>query len=135
MTGGIVSLGDYAIGAADTQTGTPVANLDGMTAVTIQARLAYGSGGTAVKAYVQTSIDQGATWFDIACLAFTTAGAVKLVNLSGLTPKGTPAAPTDGALTDDTVVDGLLGDRLRVKLVSTGTYAGGTLASLRAAVR
>jgi hypothetical protein len=93
-----------------------------------------GTGGTTAKVYIQTSLDQGATWVDIACLAFTTTGAVKVVNLSGLTPKTTPVTPTDGALTDDTCVDGVLGDRLRAKIVTTGTYAN-AIVSVRVAVR
>lgn len=132
---GIYSLGDIAITGAGTQTGTVVDGLDGMTAVTLQARLAYGSGGTKVSAYIQTSLDQGSTWVDIACITFGTAGATKIVNLSGLTPKTTEVTPADGALADDTCVDGVLGDRLRVKAVSTGTYAGSTVLSVRAAVR
>lgn len=132
---GIYSLGEVAITAAGTQVADAVDALEGALAVTLQARLAYGSGGTAVKAYVQTSIDQGSTWIDIACFTWTTASGIKAVNLSGLTPKTTAVVPTDGALTDDTCVDGILGDRLRLKVVSTGTYAGSTLLSVRAAVR
>ena len=112
-----------------------VDRLDGLTAITAQFRLAYGSGGTTVKAYLQTSIDQGTTWVDIACVAFTTSSSTKVVNLSGLTAKTTAATPTDGSLTDDTCVDGILGDRLRVKITTTGTYAGSTTLSVRVSAR
>lgn len=132
---GIYSLGDITISSAGTQVGTAVTELDGAFAVCVQCRLAYGSGGTSAKAYVQTSLDQGTTWIDIACMAFTTAGAVKYVNLSAITSKTTPTAPTDGSLADDTSVDGVLGDRLRLKVISTGTYAGSTIMSARIAVR
>lgn len=131
---GIYGLADRAITTAIVEAQTPILNLDGMTAVTIQARLAMGTGGTTAKVYVQTSLDQGVTWVDIVCAAFTTAGAVKLFNVSGLTPKTTPITPTDGALTDDTVVDGILGDRLRARIVTTGTYSN-AVASVRVAVR
>lgn len=132
---GIKDLGDFTVTAAGTQVGTPVTGLDGMTAATLQLRLAYGSGGTTVRAYVQTSLDQGTTWIDLACVLFGTASEVAVLNFSGLTPKTTAAVPTDGAMTDDTAVDGILGDRLRVKVVSTGTYAGSTVLSARASVR
>lgn len=135
MSFGIKSLGDFQIAAAGTQLGEVVESLAGMSAATISARLAYGSGGTTIKVYVQTSLDQGTTWIDIACMAFTTAGAHKVFNLSGLTPKTTAATPTDGALTDDTSLDGVLGDRFRAKVVSVGTYAGSTVLSVRASVR
>lgn len=132
---GLKSLGDVTITTAGTQTATAVEDLDGMLAATIYARLAYGSGGTTVRAYIQTSLDQGTTWVDIACILFGTASETQIVNLSGLTPKTTAATPTDGALTDDTCVDGILGDMLRLKAVSTGTYAGTTLLTVRAVCR
>lgn len=132
---GLKSLGDISITTAGTQTATAVEDLDGMLAAAVQFRLAYGSGGTSVKAYLQTSLDQGTTWVDVACFAATTVSAVKVYNLSALTPKTTAATPTDGSLTDDTSVDGILGDRLRVKVVSVGTYAGSTVLSVRAVVR
>jgi hypothetical protein len=132
---GLKSLGDITITAAGTQTATAVEDLDGMLAAAVQFRLAYGSGGTSVKAYLQTSLDQGSTWIDVACFTATTASAVRVVNLSALTPKTTLVTPTDGALSDDSAVDGILGDRLRLKVVSVGTYAGSTLLTVRAVVR
>lgn len=105
-----------------------VGDLEGMLAASLQVRFAYGSSGTTCKVYVQTSLDQGTTWCDVCCVALTTASATKIVNLSGLTPKTTAATPGDGALADDTCVDGILGDRWRVKITSTGTYVGTTVA-------
>ncbi|HVJ31660.1 MAG TPA: hypothetical protein VND94_00980 [Terriglobia bacterium] len=125
---------DIAVTTAGTTVCDVIDNLDGMTAVSLQLRLAYGTGGTTVRAYVQTSLDQGTTWIDIACALFGTASETEVINLSGLTPKTTQAQPTDGALPDDTSLDGVLGDRLRVKAVSTGTYAN-TVLSARASVR
>src|SRR3990172_876648 len=129
--------GIYSLTINDQATDLPVAGagtficevideLDGMTAVSLSLRLAYGSGGTSLKAYIQTSLDQGTTWIDIACIVFGTAAEHKTLNLSGLTPKTTQYEPTDGALADDTAVDGILGDRLRLKAVVTGTYGGST---------
>lgn len=124
-----------SVTTAGTQTATAIEDLEGMTAATVEVRFVYGSGGTTCKAYLQTSLDGGSTWHDIACAAFTTASATKLFNLSGLTPKTTPATPTDGAMTDDTALDGVLGDRLRLKVVSVGTYAGSTQVVARVAAR
>ena len=132
---GIFDLGDFTITTAGTQTGDAQTGLEGITALSASFRLAYGSGGTSVKAYLQTSLDQGSTWIDIACVTFTTASGHKVIALSGLTPKTTAATPTDGALTDDTCLDGILGDRLRVKEVSVGTYSGSTVLTVRVAAR
>jgi hypothetical protein len=125
---------DITVTTAGTVTCDPITLLDGMQAASVQLRFVYGSGGTNCKAYVQTSFDQGNSWVDTACVVFTTANETQMVNLSGLTPKGL-TVPTDGTLTDDTVLDGFLGDRFRVKVISTGTYAGGTTLSVRTVVR
>ncbi|CAB4196088.1 hypothetical protein UFOVP1299_54 [uncultured Caudovirales phage] len=144
---GVYSLGDVAITTAVTGllptegvsasgvAQTFISGLEGVFAVSLQARLAYGSGGTTCKAYVQTSFDQGTTWVDVACFAFGTASETALVNLSCLTPKTTQVVPTDGTLADDTSVDGLLGDRIRAKVTTTGTYATNTVLSLRMVAR
>jgi len=132
---GIYSLGDFTIGAAGTQIGTPVTDLDGILAALLSLRLQYGSGGTSIKVYAQVSPDQGTTWIDIACVVFGTAGEHQVLNFSALTPKLTQVTPTDGALADDTAVDGLLTDRMRLKVVSTGTYAGSTVLSGRICAR
>lgn len=110
---------------------TAIEDLDGMTAVTIEANFAWGSGGSTCKAWVQTSFDGGTTWRDIAEFDFTTSTRVAVANLSGLLSK---AVTTYAALATESVIDGVLGDRLRVKVTSTGTYATTTL-SVRASVR
>ena len=86
----------------------------------------YGSGGTTFDAYLQTSFDGGNNWCDIANLHATTSPMRRVVNLSGLTPVTTPATPTDGSITANTSLDGVLGDQFRVRAKSTGTYAGAT---------
>ena len=130
---GTFSLGDFSIGAAATQVGDVVDDLSGALAVTLSARLAYGSGGTSCYAVVETSLDQGVTWVQIARFDFTTSGLQKVMTVSGLTPR--IAAATAGSLAADTALDGVLGDRLRATVVSTGTYAGSTVVSVRASVR
>lgn len=109
-------------------TGTAVLPVPGpVDQIVIQATLTYGSGGTTAKAYLQTSIDNGATWVDVASLAFATATATKIsvVNTAAV-PATQALTASDGALTDNTVNNGVIGDQLRVKYTTTGTYAGGT---------
>jgi hypothetical protein len=92
----------------------------------LQANLVYGSGGTTIDAWVQTSLDGGATWTDVANFHLTTSSARKIVNLSSLTPETTQVTPTDGSLSANTAQDGVIGSLWRVKYTTTGTYAGST---------
>src|SRR5215472_452304 len=109
----------------------PVLQVEGRHAVPnnalIQGKLAYGSGGTTIDAWVQTSIDGGVTWCDVCNFHFTTASARFLFNLTSATVITTQATPTDGALAANTATSGLIGPRWRVKWTSTGTYAGNTV--------
>jgi len=125
---GYFAIASFNITTAGTQTGdwTEI-DLDGLLALAAQLRLAYGSSGTSVKAYLQTTLDEGTTAIDIACVVFGTASEVAALNFSALTPKTTQVTPTDGTLTDDTAIDGILGTKFRVKIVSVGTYAGSTI--------
>ena len=41
-----------------------------------QIKFVYGSGGTNLKCFVQTSVDGGESWIDIICLAVTTTSRV-----------------------------------------------------------
>lgn len=92
--------------------------------VCIEVIFNYGAGGTTVDAYIQTSLDGGNTWIDIAECQFTTAAATKVYNISSLTPVTTVYPPTDGTLAANTAKDGILGNLLRVKWTSVGTYTG-----------
>ena len=141
---GIFNLGDAAISDAVTDsiitsgsssagtTQSLIDRLEGMSSVTLHAKLVYGSGGTACLVVVQTSLDQGASWIDVCRFDFATANASKTANLSA----GSAAAVASvAALGAEGKVDGVLGDRLRAKITTTGTYAGNTAVSVRASVR
>jgi hypothetical protein len=140
-----LNLGDNAIAAATAgevitsasdANGASQAYLSGLgdiAAACLQVNFNYGSGGTSVKITIETTLDQGVTWIEVARLAFTTTSAEKLVNLSALTPK--VAAYSAVALSDDTAVDGILGDRWRAKKIVLGTYAGNTSVSVRMQAR
>lgn len=109
------------------QTGPVLQMIDGAPRnLLIQGNFTYGSGGTTVDAWVQSSIDGGVTWCDMANFHVTTANFRKVFNLSSQTPVTTQATPTDGMLAANTSVDGMIGTQLRVKWTSVGTYAGGT---------
>lgn len=107
----------------DVTGGVLVPNIGRVESLTLQAVFVRAGGGTTAKAWVQTSFDGGTTWVDIANFAFTTTTATRLFHL---TPAAVTsiATPTDGTLADGTAVNGLLGDRFRVKLTTTGTYTG-----------
>jgi hypothetical protein len=92
--------------------------------LTVQTVFAYGSGGTNLKVWVQTTLDGGTTWADIMCFAFTTSAATKVCAVTQFVALTAATVTTDAALGDDSIVNGLLGDRVRVKWTSTGTYAG-----------
>lgn len=98
----------------------------------LEAQLAWGSGGTTIDAYVQTSLDGGASWIDIRNFHFATASLNQVVNHSSLTPITTAATPGDGALASNTSVDGIIGDLLRVKYKSAGTYGTSTTLAIYA---
>ncbi len=131
----IIPLGNFQIGSAGTTVGATQAGLQGMTALSCQVNFAYGSGGTQVNVYIQSSVDQGTTWFDVANFEFTTSSNWEAVNLSGLNSVTTPTALSNKTLTNNTTFNGPLGDRLQAVVVSTGTYGGGTLASVNCAPR
>jgi hypothetical protein len=102
--------------------------------LTLEAELVYGgAGGTSVDAYVQTSLDGGASWIDIAEFHFTTSSANAVFNLNAQTPVTTQYTPTSGSLTANTAKDGILGPRFQILVNSTGTYGAGTMLAVYAA--
>lgn len=145
---GLYNLGDAALAAINAATAAAVItsdadqqgatqayidDLDGMLAATIQVNFTWGSGGTSLKVMIETTLDDGTTWIEVARLAFATASEENIVNLSGLTPKTTVYTPA--ALSDDTVVDGILGPRWRARILAVGTFAGNTSLSVRMQAR
>ena len=100
----------------------------------LYANLTYGSGGTTIDAWVQTSVDGGSTWIDVANFHFTTASAKFLFTLNSATSVTTEYTPTDGTLTANTAKDGIIGSQWRVKYTTVGTYAGNTTLQIDAAI-
>ena len=129
------SASDLTVAPAGTVVCTAITGLSAVVAMTAHIRLAYGSGGTTVRAYLQTSFDSGTTWVDIACVLFGVVAKSVVLNFSALTPKLTQVVPTDGTMADDTAIDGIIGDKVRLKVVSTGVYAGSTVLAARLVAR
>tara|TARA_R110000824_G_scaffold167181_1_gene343951 strand:- start:7692 stop:8114 length:423 start_codon:yes stop_codon:yes gene_type:complete len=103
----------------------------GILNFTSQAVFVRGSGGTTCDVFIQTSLDQGSTWIDIIQFAFVT---TTVTGISAVKPNIALAAnytPTDGALSDNSITDGLMGDRVRVKTVIAGTYSGTSTLDVR----
>src|SRR4051812_41215600 len=129
MSSGIYNLGDEAVSVAVTNSvitdGVSTAGgdqafidgLDWMAAATLYVNFVYGGGGTTCAVIVQSSLD-GVIWIDIARFDFTAASLSKIANLSGLTPVATATVATLGSQGQ---LDGVLGDRLRAKITTTGT--------------
>lgn len=102
----------------------PVAMPSGrVEALTLFASFVRAADGTTAKAWVQTSLDGGTSWADIASFAFTTTSSDRMYSLTAAAVTAI-ATPTDGTLADNTSVNGFLGALYRVKLTTTGTYSG-----------
>ncbi len=132
----IVLLAETTITTAVTgTTTTPIVDLDGMKYLAVQAIFSYGSGGTTAKFWIQVSFDAGTTWTDIMCFSFTTSSATKFQAVKIYIALAENQVIQDAALAANTILDGVLSDRLRVKYTTTGTYAGGTTIKLDGIVK
>jgi hypothetical protein len=97
--------------------------------LTVQFVFKHGTGGQSCKVWLQTSLDGGETWVDIANGAFLKVDGTELFNMSGTQSVTNPYVPGDGVLADNTCVDGIVGDLYRVKYKTTGTYSNTTVSS------
>ncbi|MBP6818342.1 MAG: hypothetical protein KBC46_03460 [Ferrovibrio sp.] len=124
---------DFTIGAAGSYVSRPVKDLYGLQAADVSVYFAGGAGGTSVKAYIQTSLDQGTSWIDLYSFAALTSAKRTAVSLR---PGGAIITPSDGALADDSLAAGIvLGPELRTKLIVAGNFTGSPLLVVRAALR
>jgi len=112
-------------GALTAQVTTPQ-SIAGTTYLAVETQFTYGSGGTTVDVWVQTSLDGGNSWIDVMNFHFTTATLSKVSAVVNSTALAAAVAPGDGTLASNTILSGLLGDRVRLKITTTGTYAGGS---------
>lgn len=134
--GAVLALYSGTVTTAGTATGSVFSGLGGADYAALQANFTYGSSGGTVVAYLQTSLDGGTTWTDIAAIQFTNSSARKVFTVGPLVAAGTAIITANAAaLTANTQVPGLFGDQLRVQVVSTGTYAGTTTLAMHAVVK
>jgi len=137
---GSFSLGDFSLTVANTYDGLPLEDLDGLRGLTAQVVLQAGDGTSddaTAAVYLKTSIDQGQRWCDIAVIRFDADGGVQIATIE-VESTPTPVSPTTNALADDSnsaIVAGIMGDRLMASILTTGTWAGQTVASVRVCVR
>jgi hypothetical protein len=117
------SLDLTAIGAG-TYTSDGVSIPMAASVIACQAIFARGGGGTTTDVFLQTSLDNGSTWIDIAQFALATTTVTKVSAVRPYIAMAAGVTPSDGGLSDNTILDGLIGDRLRVKTVVVGTYSG-----------
>lgn len=123
----LLTLMNETITTAQTaSTKTAVTGLARSKSLALYCNFTYGSSGTTAEVFVQTSMDGGTTWIDIAQFHHTTASLARCYNLTSVTPITSVYTVSDGSLSNNTCKDGLLGDQLRVKFTSTGTYATST---------
>lgn len=124
------------VAAAGTLT-VPVKFTSGANYLGVHCKFVYGSGGTTVKVWVQTTLDGGVTWTDIMNFAHATASLSRysVVNTYPSTPFPAVTALTDATLADNTVLNGLLGPQVRLKFTTVGTYGGATTLSLFGVIR
>ena len=128
MSERVFTILNQAISTATSITTVPHGDIpETVKGICMQAAFTYGAGGTSVIAYLQTSLDDGATYFDIACFSFTTSSLTNMYTVNNETARTTAVVPTNATLAANTVVNGLVGNHLRVRYVTTGTYTGVTL--------
>lgn len=129
--------GVYTLAAVDltaaltAQAYTAIEDLEGMSEASLDVYFQYGSGGTTCVVTISTSFDGGTTWVQIARFEFTTATRRATAKLGG---GASWDVATYAALSVEGIRDGVLGDRLRAEITSTGTYANTTV-GVRASVR
>jgi len=104
--------------------------------VLLHAKVVVAAGGGECDAYVQTRF--GDSWVDVANFHATTSSLERYYNLSTRTPVTSIGTPANDAshIADNTCADGLIGDVLRVKLVTSGSaYTGASSIKVVAVVR
>lgn len=123
---------DFQVTGPGTMTGDWTTNLEGMSAVAIELRFLWGSGGGSVQAFVQSALGCDGPAYDVVQVDFaTTARTVMCELYGGTTGLVEPSVGGIDSIGNDVLSEGLvnhvLGDRLRLVLIVTGTYTNTVL--------
>jgi len=108
---------------AGTYTSDAISIPMGASVIMTQAAFVRGGGGTTCDVFIQTSVDNGTSWIDVMQFAFATTTVTKISGVRPYIALAANVTPSDGGLSDNTILDGVIGDRLRVKTVVVGTYS------------
>jgi hypothetical protein len=113
-------------GAATYKSDVMTLGADARAAI-VQLKFAVTGAGTSALAIIETTIDAGTTWGAVCSGAFhTTAGIteayVAVVRTASFSELGGSWMEFIAAATDEIYLDGILGDRIRIKLVTVGVY-------------
>ena len=125
---------DLTAMGAGTFTGDEVSIPMNANVISCQATFTRAGGGTTTDVFIQTSLDNGSTWIDIMQFALTTTTVTKISSVRPFIAMAANVTPTDGGLSDNTILDGLIGDRLRAKTVVVGSYTGASSLTLNVVV-
>ena len=105
---------------------------DDIISITCEANFVYSGGGTTAKVFIQTTFGND-DWFDVMCFQFTTASARKFLSINGNQSIASDyLACAVGTMSVDTAVEGIIGNKLRAQVVTTGTYTGTNTLDVRA---
>jgi len=105
-----------------TVVGDVVKNLGNPTGLFVICEMTGGTGGSTITALVQSTLD-GEKWFDVGCFTFTTTPLARTLNLRNDVGITTPATLGTDAMSSDGGINGPIGDSIRFKVKSTGTYS------------
>jgi hypothetical protein len=78
----------------------------------------------AYNVFVQTTLDDGVTWCDIMNFLFTSFDLIKIHAVKLNTALAANVTPTDGGMSGNSILSGLIGNKIRLKTVTTDVYDG-----------
>ena len=114
--------------------GTVFSGLAGTRAMALESFFDYKASGTTVEGYVQTQIDSGSSWVDIAAFVYSAASGYKVFSLDD-TAVTTVYTPTSGGLSANVAKNGIFGHSFRVEYRSFGDHGSGLKFTILAVAR